>query len=190
MKECTDKYDSGERTKRYTYLNGNVKTKVYINKDKDGTVYSNECSKYHYDEIVKWCCTTLETYTWNSATSEYDILDDVEEITIIRDENGNVTQIIPTIYDDGSFDEGNPINITYSNGEPVTIKDTDSGLLISDIKWETSNGQIVSTDPMSWIRAGNKPLSFTYFDGESTAKYSFEYPEGYVKVCVPRPDGG
>ncbi len=184
VKEQADKADYGERIKQYTYIDGNVKTEVYIMKDNDGTVISNECTKYYYDEIVKWCCIVEERYKWNNATGEYDILDDVEEMSIIRDENGNVTQIIPTIYDDGSFDEGKPINITYSDGKPVTIKDTDSGLLISDIKWETSNGQIVSTDPMNWILAGSKPLSFIYFDGEQAAKYSFEYPEGYIKTCV------
>ncbi len=151
--------------------------------DNGRTLLRNQMYIRLYDAVVKNFVCSKETCEWDNATSSWKRTN-WEKYTVERDAAGNVVKVTPSSLKDGVLKDGKPLVITYTNGKASLVNDTQEGMQISDIKWAETNGQIVTTNPMEWILSGNKPLSFTMFDGENAANYTMEYFTDHVKVTM------
>lgn len=168
----------------YTYnANGEIENETLsTGPDKEHLVTTSRY-RYVYDTVLTWFRTTEEHYTVSGGEEK---LVDCDEVYIERDEAGNVVRIVPTVFSGGSFTDGKPTVLTYKDGVPVEIKDTNEGITMTDIKWEACNGQIVGMDLFTMMAAGNKPLSFIMVNTKEgmSAEYAFEYSDGQILATV------
>lgn len=178
-----DVQDRDVRTYKYN-VDGQISQTVWkYYTDNGKTLYRHEMSEMLYDDVVKWFECSCVDYDWDNTKGAWRRTR-VDKNTVVRDAAGNVVKVTPSTLKGDVLQENKPLIITYTDGKASVVNDTQEGIRISDIKWAETNGQIVSVDPFSWIFAGNKPLSFTMFNGENAANYTMEYFTDHVKVTV------
>lgn len=152
----------------------------------DGEFENNSKLARSYDSRVPSFITANEQYTWNgSAWAESNYYTQ----TVTRNADGNVTGMERAVYFQGVIDPTYRLTVTYgADGKAATIHESDltydystgeygwsQGSLISDIVWENTDGQILSTEELFTGANRIKSATITDLEFEMDYHYTAEY---------------
>lgn len=185
----------GDYTRTEYVYNENGKVTYKESKvSRDGVNYTNyKKTEFEYDPILTNVITRRTEWLWMSG--DWLLVGNNYERRITRNENGNVTSVVIAVLFQGYYDPTQKLDITYGdNGEATTISEQllnydgkeyfwEQGLKISDIEWETTDGQIYNAEML--FLGKNKIKSCHYNDGNDTdvdvtAEYSAENESYWV----------
>lgn len=167
------------------------------------TTYNEETTtqlfrtEYTWDPIVHDFCTSVKDYYFEDDT--WKISFDSWTNTVTRNKEGNVVEVVNSRYLSYLDDEMQPNTKTAwtydSDGEANTLccynYDVDSNswigvpdMMLNDIKWNRTNGQLLSYDISDYLEGKNRIASANYYEngtviGFLRSEYSTSDPEEY-----------
>lgn len=184
-------FDDGESQYKtvITYNeNDNVLTKMsLVSEDKGKTWLNEEKNEYEYDDLVPDFKKRSTMYSWRDDKWEIGYSNIYD---IARNEKGYVTRMAIQSYYQGAYEEIEAIEVVYENGElpAKTWKhfmlgyNDENELVMSEvvrydnIKWENSDGQILSHDENDFLVGNNRIKEAKVYDeGVETAKLKVVY---------------
>ncbi len=155
--------------------NGQLALKI-VETSEDGVTFENsEKTERKYDERLVSLITDNAEYFWMNGS--WANAGNTYRRYVTRNADGNVTRVVVAVLYEGEYDPTEMLDIEYGPDKKATkitssSLTTDDGLefywvvgeVYSDIVWERTDGQIVSTDELFTLSNGIK--SCVYSDGD------------------------
>lgn len=190
MELCENAFD-GFSKNNYTYdANGMLSTEL-TEVSEDGQKFENSTkTERSYDNKLTSVITNNRQWIW--IDNDWNMAGNCYQRIITRDNDGNITSAVIAVLLDGKYDPTRRLDITYADGKAVTLKESEltydgieykwvDGLTISDIVWNKTNGQIVSTEGL--FAGDNRIASCTMTDEDVSLHYTVTYSEDGAYVA-------
>ncbi len=133
-------------------------------------------SEFEYDPILTNVITRRTEWLWMDLGKgkDWQLVGNNYKRTITRNEDGNITSVVIAVLFQDIYDPTQRLTVTYGeDGKATTISERllnydgkeyywEQGMLITDIEWETTDGQIY--DPEDLFLGSNRIKSAHYED--------------------------
>lgn len=198
----------------YTYdTKGNTLTETSVNGDREyvNTVYEYDTNdkvifkeskvsgngvdfenyrktQFEYDPILTNVITTRTEWLWMNVGKGYDwqLVGNNYKRTFVRNDDGNVTNVVIAVLFQDIYDPTQRLNITYGeDGKAVSMSESilgydgreyywQDGIKLSDIEWENTDGQFYDID---MLFTGNNRIKSAIYEepGSASARVNAEY---------------
>lgn len=181
---------SGDQTNTtYVYdANGKVTFKESTVSSNGADFKNYKKTEFEYDPILTDLITRRTEWLWMDLGKGYDwqLVGNNYRRTIVRNEEGNITSVVVAVLFQDIYDPTQRLDITYGeDGKATTISEKllnydgkeyfwEQGMLITDITWEKTDGQIY--DPEA-LFLGNNRIKTAHYEDEDDMSFdvSVEY---------------
>lgn len=164
----------------------------------DGTTFVNSEKRVQvYDELVPWLCIQKDKYVWQDDA--WTAITDAYKRTVTRDADGNVVSVVVSVPYDGAYDDMQRLTnivdpetkqIVASKSEKLgynadnTVLEWKTDAELTDIKWVTTNGQIVEAFGDHDYYSDSDNLLASYKDVTNNIQYTATYDGQGGCTCI------
>lgn len=189
---CTDLESGSQILTVNTWNDNGLLAEQLLTTSGDGETFENsERTARTYDSVITDYIT--ENYQWLWYADAWQQSGNNYTQTLTRDGAGNVTEVVRAIYFQGIFDPTYRLVIEYTDGKAIKITQNDLSYdyatsqyvwnqtaVLSDIVWETTDGQITDIDDI--YLGANRILSGHLANTDSEVDITAEYPSEGVAI--------
>lgn len=149
--------EEGKVRTTYTYNENNkVVRQLEETAEPDGEFVKSSLNEKEYDPQVPSLVVRNDNYYWDEVAQDWVPSFNCYKREVVRDADGNVTQVDVLLFYEGAYENNQRITVTYADGKATTyrqeaVEDFEADgtpvwseyVYLTDIEWENTDGQIV-----------------------------------------------